>query len=77
MRCSNCGKNIPFKGNVCPYCHCDKSRDQFFQILELAGGILAGILSFFVSSPCTGPFIGLIIGACVFVLLSVAIAQKK
>ena len=28
MRCSNCGKDVPFIGNVCPYCHADKSKDQ-------------------------------------------------
>ncbi len=77
MRCSNCGKHIPFKGDVCPYCHCDKSKDQFLQILEITGGILGGFLSFLISYPCTGPFIGLIIGASVYVILSLAISQKK
>jgi cytochrome c biogenesis protein CcdA len=77
MRCSNCGKNIPFKGNICPYCNCDKSKDQFLHLLGITGGILVGFLSFLVSSPCTGPLIGLIIGAAVYVILSVAMAQKK
>jgi hypothetical protein len=77
MRCSNCRKNIPFRGNVCPYCQCDKSKDQVFHILGITGGILVGFFGFLVSSACTGPFIGLIIGAAVYVLLSVAIAQKK
>lgn len=29
MKCSNCGKNIPYAGNVCPYCHVNKSSDQW------------------------------------------------
>ena len=28
MLCSNCGMEIPFEGNVCPWCRADKSRDQ-------------------------------------------------
>ena len=28
MLCSNCGKNIPYAGKVCPYCKIDKSADQ-------------------------------------------------
>jgi len=26
--CSNCGKKISFIGNVCPYCHADKTKDK-------------------------------------------------
>lgn len=26
--CSNCGKQISFIGNVCPYCHADKTKDK-------------------------------------------------
>lgn len=39
MRCSNCGKEIPFAGNVCPYCHIDKSGDQRTHLLALVGGV--------------------------------------
>lgn len=28
MRCSGCGKDIPFAGEVCPHCQRDKSNDQ-------------------------------------------------
>jgi hypothetical protein len=28
MRCSGCGKKVPFGGKVCPYCQRDKSSDQ-------------------------------------------------
>lgn len=28
MLCSNCGKDIPFAGKVCPFCKADKSGDQ-------------------------------------------------
>ncbi|MDA3883950.1 MAG: DUF2116 family Zn-ribbon domain-containing protein [Bacteroidales bacterium] len=28
IRCSNCGKMIPYAGNVCPYCNADKQQDK-------------------------------------------------
>jgi hypothetical protein len=37
MQCSNCGKEIPFTGNVCPHCHANKERDQ--QVYALAMGL--------------------------------------
>lgn len=43
MICSGCGKEIPFIGVVCPYCHRDKSNDQDYTI---AAFILGGILGF-------------------------------
>ncbi len=31
MTCTNCGKDIPFGGNVCAYCGVDKKHDQTIQ----------------------------------------------
>ncbi len=28
MLCTNCGKDVPFVGKICPYCKTDKSYDQ-------------------------------------------------
>lgn len=39
MTCSNCGKEISFVGNVCPYCHVDKTGDQVTQMTATVGGI--------------------------------------
>jgi glutaredoxin len=52
MRCSGCGKNIPFTGTVCPYCHRDKSKDQKYMVLGFVfglglaflGGMMFGVL---------------------------------
>lgn len=40
MRCSNCGKEIPFAGQVCPFCHADKSYNQ--KVLGLTYFIIMG-----------------------------------
>lgn len=46
MRCSGCGKNIPFGGQVCPYCHRDKSSDQAQALIPILGfgGAFLGLL---------------------------------
>lgn len=45
MRCSGCGKDIPFNGDVCPYCQRDKSADQAqhgMMVLLIAIGVGIG-----------------------------------
>ena len=48
MQCSGCGKKIPFAGNVCPYCHRDKTDDQQneveIQFISFAGAVMACIV---------------------------------
>jgi len=40
--CSNCGKKIPYNGNVCPYCKADKSSDKKKINIKFGiGGIIA------------------------------------
>lgn len=38
MLCSNCGKDVPFVGNVCPWCKKDKSMDQVRHALAIVAG---------------------------------------
>lgn len=39
MTCSNCGKEIPMVGNVCPYCHVDKGRDVAIKAISAVGAV--------------------------------------
>ena len=64
MRCSNCGKNIPFNGNVCPYCHADKSGDQRKQILGMFFGMVGAGLGWAIHG-IGAALIGLVIGVIV------------
>lgn len=43
MRCSNCGKVIPFAGRVCPWCKQHKGKDQAM-MLGLMPGFALGIV---------------------------------
>jgi outer membrane lipoprotein SlyB len=43
MQCSNCGKDIPYAGKVCPFCHVDKSKDQQLHASAIGGGF-AGLI---------------------------------
>lgn len=49
MRCSNCGKDVPFAGKVCPWCHVDKSKDQMGLILSglfgFGGAVLGNLIA--------------------------------
>ncbi|MDP7739616.1 hypothetical protein [Mycobacterium paragordonae] len=44
MRCSNCGKDIPFSGKVCPYCHVDKGGDQTSQVFAFIGAFIGALV---------------------------------
>jgi hypothetical protein len=74
MRCSGCGKNIPFGGEVCPHCLRDKSRDQSATVIGglalLAGGFIGNLV---------GGFGGMIIGGLVlgFVAVIATASGKK
>jgi glutaredoxin len=66
MQCSNCGKQIPFEGKVCPYCHADKSTDQReFGLNALFWWciFLGCLFGFGVNSSFIGLFIGGLVGA--------------
>lgn len=66
MRCSGCGKDIPFGGNVCPYCQRDKSQDQGYTVLAFILGIIGGAIGYFIFGfwgALGGFFLGCIVAA--------------
>ncbi|WP_201068504.1 MULTISPECIES: CvpA family protein [Thiorhodovibrio] len=63
MLCLGCGKEIPFLGDVCPYCQRDKSRDQIILVVLVFFAVLGGFVGSFFS------FMGLIIGTAVGVVI--------
>lgn len=44
MRCSNCGKDVPFAGRVCPYCRADKSDDKALYAVATVCMVTGGVL---------------------------------
>ncbi len=46
MLCSDCGKDIPFHGSVCPHCQRDKSGDQTFQVFAIIGMLIGGAVGY-------------------------------
>lgn len=64
MVCSNCGKEIPFVGNVCPYCKVDKRQDQSEFLAGCLGavvGIVVGAMVAGIGGGIAGFFIGTIL----------------
>ncbi|WP_146001624.1 SHOCT domain-containing protein [Sphingobium fuliginis] len=76
MRCSGCGKDIPFAGHVCPYCQRDKSSDQAAHGCIGVALFIGGGLGYAV-----GGFTGLLTGGIIFGIIaaiaSMPQAKKK
>jgi hypothetical protein len=72
VTCSNCGKRVPYEGNVCPYCHADKAadKDKFHRTFSFTGAVFfgalfGGFIGYGVSQGsgcCIGVIIGPIVG---------------
>ena len=68
MRCSGCGKDIPFAGTVCPYCQRDKSKDQAYTVVAVIFGLIGGAIGYFIFGlwgALGGFFLGCIVAAFV------------
>jgi hypothetical protein len=66
MQCANCGKDIPFNGNVCPWCHTGKSRDKQRTAITYCVAVIGMGIGYLVNGTCgvvAGAFIGGIVGA--------------
>lgn len=72
MICSGCGKDIPFNGEVCPYCQRNKQGDQVQQVLAFIFGIAGGFTGYFI-----GGFLGAIAGFVIGVIGGIIIARKS
>lgn len=75
MLCSNCGKDIPFNGNVCPYCHADKSGDQMITTLGVIGGAIGGFIGYSVNG-VGGAIVGFFVGAIPLMILGFVAKSK-
>ncbi|MEH3099983.1 SHOCT domain-containing protein [Sphingomonas adhaesiva] len=70
MHCSGCGKNIPFGGQVCPYCKRDKSSDQTATV----AGVMAMMVGGFFGNLIAG-FVGMIVGAFSLGIVAAIVSQ--
>lgn len=60
MLCSNCGKDIPFTGKVCPFCKVDKSEDQRLQAFVVFFGFIGWMLGWYFIGFFKGFFVALV-----------------
>jgi hypothetical protein len=77
VKCSNCGKNIPFMGNVCPWCHADKSKDQAVQVSLVAGTIFGVLIGVVVNDVGVGIVAGLVCGVGAAIACKVSQARNE
>jgi hypothetical protein len=76
MICSNCGKDIPFNGQVCPHCKVNKQGDQAVNTLMQAGGCIGAIAGGFIGN-LFGGFGGMLIGGFAGMILVMVIAMGE
>lgn len=76
MRCSGCGKDIPFSGEVCPHCLRDKSGDQTATVAGFAGLIIGGGIGGLIFG-FEGALIGGILLAVVFMAMVMSGTESK
>lgn len=68
MICSNCGKDIPFEGTVCPYCKAYKSQDKKERlqgqeegyVMAVVVTFVCGVLGFIIGNALLGLVGGLV-----------------
>jgi len=72
MLCVNCGKEVPFGGRVCPWCHADNSRSHashlFSRVLGFIGAAVGAGIGYMIDEEMgwlVGGVIGMIIGAVI------------
>lgn len=59
MRCSSCGKEIPFRGDVCPFCQRDKSGDKLVALCAQIAAVVCGLIAVALSNVWGGLIVGL------------------
>ncbi len=76
MRCSGCGKDIPFNGDVCPHCQRDNSDDQAQHAITVVL-IVVGVGIGWLVSDFKGMFWGGGIAVILAIVIGVADATKR
>jgi RNA polymerase subunit RPABC4/transcription elongation factor Spt4 len=77
MLCSNCGKDIPFLGEVCPWCHKRKFGDQVVTMLGFIGFFVGLGIAFPIAGLNFLPGVGVTMAFCVgFTVLGAALKNR-
>jgi len=77
MKCSSCGKNVPFTGTVCPWCNADKTRDQGVFALGMLFGMAGMGLGFWLGPACVGPILGMLGGTITGMVIGAIVGGGK
>jgi len=80
MLCSNCGKDSPFVGKVCPWCHHNKENDQLIFAMVCISAVIGVILGGLIGGlgfAIGGFFIGMILGAGFGAAANAALQQRQ
>ena len=77
VKCSNCGKKVPFSGNVCPWCNADKSEQKTIHAISLVCAVIGGIAGGFIFGGFMAAFVGGLIGGVIGAIAATIINARK
>lgn len=75
MHCSGCGKDIPFEGDVCPYCGRDNTANQQFVVLAFLFAVPAAVIGIWVFDSLIASVVGFI-GGCILAFVASGKGKK-
>jgi hypothetical protein len=64
MHCSGCGKDIPFAGDVCPYCNRDNTADKQYVVMGFMFSVPALVAGYWIFDSVVAAIVGFV-GGCV------------
>lgn len=75
MLCQNCGRQVEFIGNVCPWCGVQKIQSQSIHMFIYIYGIPLGLLGGFIGNKVNDEY-GMIVGALIGLVVGVALGYR-
>ncbi len=76
MLCQNCGREVEFIGNVCPWCGVQKLQSQSIHIFIYIYGIPLGLLGAFIGDK-VNPEMGMVVGALIGMVVGVILGYSR
>lgn len=75
MLCQNCGRQVEFIGNVCPWCGAQKLQSQSILLFANIFGIGLGLLGGFIGDKVNDEY-GMVVGALIGLVVGVALGYR-
>ena len=75
MQCLNCGREVEFNGNVCPWCGAQKLQSQSIHMFINIYGIPLGLPGGFIGDRMNGEY-GMVVGGLLGAIIGVILGYR-